>query len=58
MCCAANSAFRRLSPLDKNRSIIGSRRRLPALTHLPEDIGAAADVAQQLGVGDGHVLVR
>lgn len=27
------------------------------LTHFLEDISAAADLAQQLAVGDGHVVV-
>lgn len=29
-----------------------------ALTHLLEDISTAAHLAQQLAVGDGHVVVR
>lgn len=38
--------------------ITSSWRRLQGLTRLLEDISTAADLAQQLTVGDGHVVVR
>lgn len=33
------------------------KQMIMALTHFPEDIGTLADVAQQLAVGDDHVVV-